>query len=751
MPLQVSQTFADDRYHVERPLGEGGMGSVFLALDRHLGRRVALKIPQLSEDPRRRRRFQREARTAALLRHPNICPIFDVGESDGRPFLAMAYIEGRPLSHYVSVSDPPAERAVLQVIRKLASALREAHKNGVVHRDIKPSNVLIDRRGEPILMDFGLAYSTDDEDGAISRAGFTAGTPAYMAPERLRGETPTACSDVFSLGVTMFELLTGRRPFGGVGMSVISEILDDSTPEPAAIRRGLHPATVAVCKRAIEKCAERRIPTMRRLGRELKDARRRLDAGALNAGETGRRSQPCPEAGEPTRILAASPTDADIKTGDLPIVDAVPSDPSGSELTIDAAAETSDLITLELLDTQPSSADVAIQSFATAKKSDPATRPRRGRSHGRRSRSRLLPGVLLAVAALGLAAAAMMLRPSASPAPPTVAATNDHASSREPGPPALAVSPQEAPPVAVVALVGDAAAAGPARIDRLADALRRYPIEVSGTLALSVRTRRLLLQPIALRRLGDRTPRDDVWIAAERFRDDAGGQPLAPVRRFGALAPGFGATNRHFGPELMLGHVLGESLDRPVVVVALSHDEANVSEHLRAGDVFEKGGPLYERLVAAVDEVCDDPGQIDPSLSGRRGEIVGVVLFHGWSDLRRSRTRPHGRAEFKRALAALIRGLRRDWGRSSLPVAIGEFSADRTLWGRGLAAAQRETIADLPYARIVPTRPYATDFAAADAAVYGRDPLTYLMFGSAFGLALQDMLGLDAADSPASR
>jgi len=146
------------RYRVLERLGQGAMGTVYLAHDSQLDRQVALKIPKTTvDDPKYLDRFYREARAAAALRHPNICPVYDVGETEGTCYLAMAYISGKPLSSFVGSGEKMPQREVASVIRKLARALSAAHARGIVHRDLKPGNVMMDEHGEPVIMDFGLA------------------------------------------------------------------------------------------------------------------------------------------------------------------------------------------------------------------------------------------------------------------------------------------------------------------------------------------------------------------------------------------------------------------------------------------------------------------------------------------------------------------------------------------------------------------------------------------------------------------
>lgn len=250
------------RYRIERLLGEGGMGAVYLARDTQLDRRVAIKIPKL--DPRDvdgRERFLREARSMATVQHPNLCPIHDVGEIDGRTFLSMAYIDGRPLSRYLVKGSPVPEREAAAVVRKLALALDTAHQAGIVHRDLKPANVMIDRRHEPIVMDFGLAQRRVDGEATLTHEGAIVGSPAYMSPEQVEAEHHRIgpATDVYALGVLLFEMLCGRRPFEGSAASVLGKITQTEPPHPRELQPDLDHAIEAICRKAMAKQFENRI------------------------------------------------------------------------------------------------------------------------------------------------------------------------------------------------------------------------------------------------------------------------------------------------------------------------------------------------------------------------------------------------------------------------------------------------------------------------------------------------------------
>lgn len=260
------------RYRVEKLLGEGAMGSVYLAQDTELQRPVALKIPKFSgQGLEASERFFREARAAATLTHANICPVYDVGSHEGRRFLAMAYIDGRPLADFIKPGKLQPERNVAVAIRKLALALQEAHEHGIIHRDLKPGNIMINHRNEPIVMDFGLARRVDEEaDVRITQEGAVVGTPAYMSPEQISGNRelgPT--SDIFSLGVIFYELLTGERPFVGNVITTITQILH-SEPKPIReLRPDVSPTLAAICDRALAKRPEDRFASMKQFAHAI--------------------------------------------------------------------------------------------------------------------------------------------------------------------------------------------------------------------------------------------------------------------------------------------------------------------------------------------------------------------------------------------------------------------------------------------------------------------------------------------------
>jgi formylglycine-generating enzyme required for sulfatase activity/tRNA A-37 threonylcarbamoyl transferase component Bud32 len=256
-----------------KPLGQGGMGSVYLAEDTVLRRRVAVKVPLLNEaeGDAMRQRFYREARSAAAIKHPNVCPILDIGEDKGVPFLVMEFIEGTPLSELPEAGRPwPVPRAAALVV-KLALAVDGLHQRGLVHRDLKPSNVMLRPNGEPVLMDFGLARSFTTQSRQLTTIGAPVGTPAYMAPEQVRGEGkaigPT--TDVYALGVILYELLTGTLPFAGPPVAVFGQILHAQPEAPTALRPGLDAGLEAACLLALAKEPSQRFSSMAELATAL--------------------------------------------------------------------------------------------------------------------------------------------------------------------------------------------------------------------------------------------------------------------------------------------------------------------------------------------------------------------------------------------------------------------------------------------------------------------------------------------------
>jgi serine/threonine protein kinase len=276
------------RYSVTRLLGRGGMGAVYLAHDSQLDRPVALKIPILGGTltAAQKERFFREARAISALRHPNLCPVFDVDEEQGIVYLTMAYIDGQPLAALVERGPMPPARAV-ELVCRLARAMQVAHAHGTIHRDLKPANVLIDKAGEPVVMDFGLARRAtwaDDArgdgpagttDAGLTQHGSVLGTPAYMPPEQARGDVAAIGprSDVYALGVILYELLTGRRPFTADDTpDLIRQIETEPPPRPSDFYPWIEKGVEAACLKALAKEPADRFQTMAEFERALQEA-----------------------------------------------------------------------------------------------------------------------------------------------------------------------------------------------------------------------------------------------------------------------------------------------------------------------------------------------------------------------------------------------------------------------------------------------------------------------------------------------
>ena len=255
-PGDLPSTFG--RYQIIRKLGQGGMGAVYLAHDDELDRDVALKVPSLSEGGNNTellQRFQREAKAAASFHHPNFCPIHEVGKVGDRPYLAMAYVEGQTLTSRVNRDQPMEPRAAAELVSTLAMAMAEAHKKGILHRDLKPANVMIDVRGQPIVMDFGLARRVSGGDPELTGSNAMLGTISYMSPEQVRADKAALgpATDVYSLGVILYELVTGRRPFEGPAFAVIGQILTSEMPSASQHRPGLDANLVRIIQKATAK------------------------------------------------------------------------------------------------------------------------------------------------------------------------------------------------------------------------------------------------------------------------------------------------------------------------------------------------------------------------------------------------------------------------------------------------------------------------------------------------------------------
>jgi len=301
-------------YQIVREIGSGGMGEVYLAQDVKLGRSVALKLlpSYLSKDEDRLRRFEQEARTASSLNHPNVCVIHEVGETqDDRHYIAMEYVDGETLrqrmtSRRIRLDD------VLEVAVQVASGLAAAHQVGIVHRDIKPENIMLRRDGYVKVLDFGLAKLTVQEATDVTipagarvktETGVVMGTSSYMSPEQARGLAVDARTDIWSLGVVIYEMVTGEAPFKGETTSDVIVSILDREPQPLAYSRPAVPIELQeIVSKTLSKSREERYQTIEELAGKLKRLKRELEYAARN--ETA--GEPAPRTGQQVKRLTAS-------------------------------------------------------------------------------------------------------------------------------------------------------------------------------------------------------------------------------------------------------------------------------------------------------------------------------------------------------------------------------------------------------------------------------------------------------------
>jgi serine/threonine protein kinase len=269
-------------YEVLAPLGAGGMGEVYRALDPRLGREVAIKVlpASFSKDPDRLRRFEQEARAAGILSHPNITAVFDIGSQDGAPYVVSELLEGDALQGALAGGRLSTRRALDYAIQ-MAHGLAAAHEKGIVHRDLKPANVFVTKDGRVKILDFGLAKLTQPKVGAPdgtslpsttqgTEPGAVLGTLGYMAPEQLRGRTVDARGDIFSFGAILYEMLSGKRAFqGDSAADTMSAILRDDPPDLSLTDQNISPGLERIVRHCLEKDPGQRFQSARDLAFDL--------------------------------------------------------------------------------------------------------------------------------------------------------------------------------------------------------------------------------------------------------------------------------------------------------------------------------------------------------------------------------------------------------------------------------------------------------------------------------------------------
>ncbi|MCO6454096.1 MAG: protein kinase [Pirellulaceae bacterium] len=247
------------RYRILERVGSGGMGTVYSGLDPELDRQVAVKVPhfQGSNTGLARQRFLREARAAAKVRHPHICPIYDVGQQEGIPFVVMAFVHGRSLAETFKCQQMPEPRQAVLLVSQLLEALRALHAAGIIHRDLKPGNVLLDQDGRALLTDFGLAQSQWDQ-AQLTAPGGISGTPSFMSPEQARGEPLDERTDIYSLGVVLYWLLSGQLPFHGSALEVLHQVASQAPPSLSEVSPGIDAELEAIVRHATAHAVEQR-------------------------------------------------------------------------------------------------------------------------------------------------------------------------------------------------------------------------------------------------------------------------------------------------------------------------------------------------------------------------------------------------------------------------------------------------------------------------------------------------------------
>ena len=279
-------TTYDGRYRIEKRIGQGGMANVYLAEDETLGRRVAIKVlhQRYAEDSQFVERFLREASAAAKLNHPNIVQVYDRGQAADTYYIAMEYVDGMTLKDLVRRRGGLTEQECLAYGRQALHALRFAHRNGIVHRDVKPHNMMVDTDGRLKIADFGIARAAADADSGLTEAGSIVGTAQYLSPEQAQGHEVAASSDLYSLGVVMFEMATGRVPFDGESpVNVALKHVKDPVPRPSSLNREVTPAIESIILKAMEKDPTRRYSTADEMLADLDRAREGSATSAMTA------------------------------------------------------------------------------------------------------------------------------------------------------------------------------------------------------------------------------------------------------------------------------------------------------------------------------------------------------------------------------------------------------------------------------------------------------------------------------------
>jgi beta-lactam-binding protein with PASTA domain/predicted Ser/Thr protein kinase len=304
----AGNTLVDGRYRILRRIGSGGMADVYCAEDSHLGRQVAIKVlhRRFAQDQEFVERFRREAKSAAGLNHPNVVGVFDRGEHEGTYYIAMEFLTGRTLKDIVTAEAPLPQERVIDIGTQILEAAGFAHRHGVIHRDFKPHNVIVDEHGHAKVTDFGIARAGASE---MTETGSIMGTAQYLSPEQAQGHAVTATSDIYSIGVMLYEMLAGRLPFDGdSAVAVALKHLSEPPPPISQWRPDVHPALEAVVMAALAKDPAQRWQSAEDLAAALEAARLQIEAGQNGGQDTAAFApiaMPADDATAPTQLAAA--------------------------------------------------------------------------------------------------------------------------------------------------------------------------------------------------------------------------------------------------------------------------------------------------------------------------------------------------------------------------------------------------------------------------------------------------------------
>jgi serine/threonine-protein kinase len=446
--VQLRKDLGND-YEIERELGRGGMAVVYKAFERELQRPVALKVLPPGTGGQMAERFRREARMAAQLGHPNIIPVYRVGQAAGTYFFAMKFVEGRALDAIIEQQGALPIPVILAVLRGAVAGLAFAHERNIVHRDIKGANVLIERDGHVLLSDLGIARAAEDK--TLTATGSVIGTPHFMSPEQCSGHKVGPQGDQYSMGVLAFQMLTGSVPFDSdTLMGILQHHFFTPVPDVAAVRADVPPKLIEVVRRAMEKEAAQRFPTTREMLKAI-------EAVPFTDEDRG-------QAEELLRQLAQGSPVPKIRTGSLP----------------------------PLADTRVAGLRTAVAAAPTVTAARPSGP---GRKAGAAPKKRLLPvaaGVVVVVAAAGIGAAVMMKggraptqAPDSIPTPPAATLPSVREQVAAPADSAK-LTAAESVTTGTPAAAGRAAGPEPRRRDtpgRPADASRRPRRETTPTAA----------------------------------------------------------------------------------------------------------------------------------------------------------------------------------------------------------------------------------------------------------------------------